>query len=160
MDKVTTTEMTTSLVVFRTVAVSCFLLIAIVIGYLAIHHYNRTQGPISIRPTHVWLGERLCGSTVDVTVAVSNRTEQIVRIVGMDAGCACITANGLPLVVGGGENMDATLSITIPPASERSLLVFAAKFFVDGVGWLKRTWSGKNRRLDGLARGLCSFVPF
>lgn len=83
-------------------------------AHAALAHFRGES--LRVSPDYVDFGSGSVGQTLDATVAVSNLTDQPVRLIGGTADCSCFVAAGLPLDIPPGKAGAVVVRLKVPAA--------------------------------------------
>jgi hypothetical protein len=92
------------------------LLPLIVAGVIlgAVRAFPNAQRGVTIEPA-TFKCQAQAGQKVLASYSLKNTTRKPIKILGADAGCGCVVAQGLPLELQAGETRTLTLEIKIGP---------------------------------------------
>lgn len=83
------------------------------------------DGEVIVSPASIDLGEGEPSQTRRMTFRIINKSRQTARIIGFNSDCSCVTVDGLPVDIPGGEDAEIDAMVYYPgvtsPFSHRIL---------------------------------------
>jgi hypothetical protein len=101
---------------------------------------------VSVSPQLINVGQPAVGDKREVSVELTNRTAQDIRVIGGTTDCSCTVLNDLPVAIGPGETRSLTVSMTMtgrPGVFNRKANFLVDDAFYRSTGIYPRTYNSR-----------------
>jgi hypothetical protein len=75
------------------------------------------QERLSVYPGLIDMGDGIPGETREAKVELTNRTDELIRVVGGTSDCSCTVLSDLPVTIPPGESRSITVALNLPNAT-------------------------------------------